>query len=34
MLDDAYVDHEYCVLLRKMILEQVLYQIPISTSLL
>ena len=33
MRGDAYLDDENCVLLGKMFLKQVLYQIPVSTSL-
>ena len=33
MRGDAYLDDENCVLPGKMFLEQVLYQIPVSTSL-
>ena len=33
MRGDAYLDDENCVLLGKMFLQQVLYQIPVSTSL-
>ena len=33
MRGDAYLDDENCLLLGKMFLEQVLYQISVSTSL-
>ena len=33
MRGDAYLDDEHCVLLGRMFLEQVLYQIPVNTSL-
>ena len=33
MRGDAYLDDENCVLLGKMFLKQVLYQIPVCTSL-
>ena len=33
MRGDAYLDDEHCVLLGKMFLEQVLYQIPVGNSL-
>ena len=33
MLGDACLDDEHCVLLGKMFLEQVLYQLPVGLSL-
>ena len=33
MRGDAYLDNQLCVLLRRMFIERVLYQIPVGTSL-